>query len=251
MTARYLVIGDLHGATDRLAAIVEQAAGEPVAGVFLVGDFAPFDGAHYRHHPALVRQELAKILRILAPLEAECLWVPGNHDPRTLTGAGSCDRRHARLGELSVFGIGGSGPNSFGCPYEWRDEEIDALAVAAVDVLLSHTPPLGVLDRTRDGEHAGSASIRRHALQNARVVLCGHVHEAPGAARLGATLVLNPGGLGLPFGALQYGELLVEATCFTVRSIELSRRWLRAPQVAVRAECRAPREPVPSETAGR
>lgn len=224
MTSRYLVIGDLHGATDRLAAIVETVAAETVAGVFLVGDFAAFDGAHYRHHPALVQQELARCLKILAPLQAECLWVPGNHDPRGLSGPGNCDRRTIRLGDLSVYGIGGAGPEAFGFPYEWRDEEIDSLAIGDVAVLLSHTPPLETLDRTRSGFHAGSASIRRHALQSARVVLCGHIHESPGVARLGDALVLNPGALGLPFGVLQYGELLAEASDFTIRWIELSGR---------------------------
>ncbi len=217
MIRRYLVIGDIHGATDRLAAIVENAAGDSVDGVFLVGDFAPFDGVRYSHERRVVQEELARCLDILAPLRAEVLWVPGNHDPRGLVGPGNCDRHLARMGDLSVYGIGGSGPAAFGFPYEWREDEIDYLVIEKVDVLLSHTPPLGILDLTHGGIHAGSASVRRHASRSARVVLCGHIHESRGIASLGDVLVLNPGALGLPFGALQYGELLADESGFTAR----------------------------------
>jgi len=225
MRARYLVIGDLHGATDRLSAVVENAAAEPIDGVFLVGDFAAFDGRRYHHEPETVQEELARCLKILAPLQVEWLWVPGNHDPRGLAGPGNCDRRLTRAGDLSVYGVGGSGPHAFGFPYEWHDDEIDDLVIGNVDVLLSHTPPLGTLDLTRSGIHAGSQSIRRHALRSARVVLCGHIHEAAGVARLGNALVLNPGSLGLPFGALQYGELLADESGLTVlqRNLSLAR----------------------------
>ena len=222
MRARYLVIGDLHGATDRLSTVIENAAAEPIDGVFLVGDFAAFDGMRYHHGPKSVQEQLARCLKILAPLQVECFWVPGNHDPQGLDGPGNCDRRSTRAGDLSVYGIGGSGPHAFGFPYEWHDEEVDDLAIGNVDVLLSHTPPLGTLDLTRSGLHAGSASIRRHALRSARVVLCGHIHEAAGVARLGSALVLNPGSLGLPFGALQYGELLADESGLTVRHRNLS-----------------------------
>ena len=224
MRERYLVIGDIHGATDRLAAIVEQEAGGVVSGVFLVGDFAPFDGRRYYDRLEIVQAELARCLEILAPLQAECLWVPGNHDPRELVGEGNCDRRSARLGDLSVYGIGGSGPDVFGFPYEWSDEDVDSLIIEKVDVLLSHTPPLRTLDRTRYGHHVGSAGVRRQALGSARVLLCGHIHESPGVADMDGVLVLNPGSLGPPYGELQYGELLVDDAGFTARHRTLGAR---------------------------
>jgi len=217
MSERYLVIGDVHGATDHLASIVEHEAGGLVSGVFLVGDFARFDGRRYYHQLDAVQAELARCLEILSPLQVECLWVPGNHDPRQLAGPGNCDRRSAGLGNLSVYGIGGAGPDRFGFPYEWRDDEVDRLAIGKVDVLLSHTPPLGTLDRTRHGHRAGSAGVRQQALRSARAVLCGHIHESPGAADMDGVLVLNPGSLGLPYGALQYGELLVDDAGLTAR----------------------------------
>lgn len=221
-SAKYLVIGDVHGATDRLSAVVENVAADDFAGVFLVGDFAPFDGRRYYSALHIVQEELAKCLEILAPLQAACLWVPGNHDPRDLAGPGKCDRQSATTGSLSVYGIGGAGPDIFGFPYEWRDDEIDRLAIGPVDVLLSHAPPLDILDRTRTGIHAGSASIRRHALRSARVVLCGHVHESPGVAHLDNVLVLNPGALGLPYGAIQYGELVADEAGFTARHVRVA-----------------------------
>tara|TARA_B100000513_G_scaffold195634_1_gene126799 strand:- start:126 stop:2048 length:1923 start_codon:yes stop_codon:yes gene_type:complete len=54
-------------------------------------------------------------------------------------------------------------------------------------VLISHVPPRGVLDLTYESKHAGS-SVLRAAVEQANVKpwlwLCGHIHEARGAARI-------------------------------------------------------------------
>ena len=61
-------------------------------------------------------------------------------------------------------------------------------------VLLSHAPPYKYLDKIRSGKHVGSKilleAIKKH---QPRLVLCGHIHEAKGKAKIGKTEVYNLG----------------------------------------------------------
>jgi Icc-related predicted phosphoesterase len=61
-------------------------------------------------------------------------------------------------------------------------EAVWARIPAEVEIVLVHGPALGVLDRTRDGRHAGSASLRARLdeLPRLRLVASGHIHEAYG-----------------------------------------------------------------------
>jgi len=62
-------------------------------------------------------------------------------------------------------------------------------------VAIIHTPPADTrLDRTGTGAHVGSPGVRAF-IEKAKpeVVICGHIHEAVGEERLGASHVLNPG----------------------------------------------------------
>ena len=55
------------------------------------------------------------------------------------------------------------------------------------DVLISHEPPSGVLDRCIGGKRAGSRCLRsavERAVAAPRLWLCGHIHEGAGAERV-------------------------------------------------------------------
>ncbi|KAH8117215.1 Metallo-dependent phosphatase-like protein [Phellopilus nigrolimitatus] len=60
---------------------------------------------------------------------------------------------------------------------EWSQIPLD------VEILLTHTPPFGILDTTRRGKNAGCAdlSARIDALECCRLHVFGHIHEAHGA----------------------------------------------------------------------
>ena len=49
-------------------------------------------------------------------------------------------------------------------------------------VLITHTPPFGILDKNYRGENCGSKSLkaRMDELQQLKLVVCGHIHEAQG-----------------------------------------------------------------------
>jgi len=71
-----------------------------------------------------------------------------------------------------------------------------------LDILLTHIPPYGVLDRVDSqivppswiGRHAGSGAILEYIQRRQPgYVFCGHIHEAEGYERVGRTQVYNLG----------------------------------------------------------
>lgn len=198
-------VGDVHGRIDRLEAAGAWLRGHAPDLVLVTGDFGVGAGRGSG-------RALEDALAALDPLGAPVLWVPGNHDTRDLDGPGKVDRRLLEAAGLRVFGLGGSTPTPARLPYEWEDQELEGLEPPACDLLLAHDPPAGTsLDVTVGGRHVGSRTVRRWAeAGGAEVLVCGHIHEAAGAERVGPTLCYNAGSLGAPRGDAQAGLLVRE-----------------------------------------
>lgn len=212
---RLAVIGDVHWRSvpsHPIHDVLKHVRSMDVDGVLLVGDLA---GGHLRRgnrdQPDVLADYHGRVSACFEAVETlgvPFLWVPGNHDlPELGRGGagrsypGNVDGSMDELAGLRVAGIGGAGPHRFGFCYEWSDAEIRAREVPDCDVLLCHAPPLGTpLDATLSGEHVGSAAIRERALRHRGALVCGHIHEAPGAIQLQDCLVVNAGGLGAPYG---------------------------------------------------
>jgi predicted phosphohydrolase len=61
-----------------------------------------------------------------------------------------------------------------------------------IDVLVTHGPPAGILDRTSRGEHVGCADLRRELLRiRPRLHVFGHIHEAYGTVEIDGTRFVN------------------------------------------------------------
>jgi Icc-related predicted phosphoesterase len=152
-------------------------------------------------------ESVERILAMVADLGRPLAWVPGNHDLRDVPGAGNCDGRVVDVAGLRVLGIGGAGPERFGFPYEWDEDEIRGREAPAADVVLSHCPPARTpLDYVPGSRaHVGSEAVREIAERTDGLLVCGHIHESPSAEQLGRCLCLNVGGLGEPFGKAQVG----------------------------------------------
>ena len=61
-----------------------------------------------------------------------------------------------------------------------------------IDVLITHTPPYGILDRNRRGVSLGCRDLlARLPAIRPRLHVCGHNHASTGAARVGPTLHVN------------------------------------------------------------
>jgi Icc-related predicted phosphoesterase len=207
------VIGDVHAHFGRLAPVIAYLRSAQVDGVLLVGDLGSNDVSLERLRTqtgdSAYLRSVDDVLARVRALGVPVLWVPGNHDLPSLSGEGNIDGRAATVAGLRVAGIGGAGPQRFGFCYEWDEDRVRALRLPVADVLLCHCPPAGTpLDLVPGaGVHVGSQAIRERAAAHRGFLVCGHIHESPGAARVGACLCLNAGGLGPPFGRAQVGLL--------------------------------------------
>lgn len=209
------LIGDIHARFDRLAPVLDYLSELPrLDAVLLVGDVSKDPPWSERgRHDATQVQSFAQVLAAIeARLSAPVLFVPGNHDPRSVPLPGNVDRTLHTLENLRIFGIGGAGPARFGFPYEWDEPEIAALKVPTCDLLLVHCPPFGTLiDALSGGRgHVGSHAIRTLAEGHHGVLVCGHIHESAGFVLLGDCLCINVGALGEPYGRACVGELTVQ-----------------------------------------
>jgi uncharacterized protein len=110
-----------------------------------------------------------------------------------------------RVGELGVFGCGGSNITPMDTPTEYEEHELRAIlerghatvADAPRRLMICHTPPFDTrLDRLMNGTPVGSPAVRAF-IESHRPQVCvvGHIHEGRGVDRVGDTLVLNAGAL--------------------------------------------------------
>ena len=189
MTVRILAFSDLHLARPAAARIV--AAAKDADLVIGAGDFC--------NH----RQGLDEAMDLLWPLSDKAVYVPGNAESASeLSAATEATVLHgtsARVQGLSLFGLGYAVPETpFG---DWSCDLSEEAAEAALascdsaDVLVFHSPPKGLADKTSAGRSAGSTAIRDAiARVQPTLAVCGHIHDSWGIeGRIGASRVRNLG----------------------------------------------------------
>jgi len=104
---------------------------------------------------------------------------------------------------VTFFGLGGGVPvTPFGAwSYDFSEEEAAGLLAAcpAECVLVTHSPPYGVVDLSSQGKHLGSTAVRDTILRTApELVICGHIHGSAGQQGvIGETPVVNAGPAGI------------------------------------------------------
>jgi Icc-related predicted phosphoesterase len=103
------------------------------------------------------------------------------------------------LDDVVFYGIGGGIPiTPFGAwSYDFSEGQAKKLLqdLPPGGVLISHSPPKGVLDRSSDSRSLGSEAVREIiGIKKPILVVCGHIHGSAGQiARLGSTNVINAG----------------------------------------------------------
>ncbi len=214
---RLAVIGDVHFAMPSLDRVLTAIASEGPDAVLMVGDLgSEVDLA------ATARAVLTEVASMGVPV----VFVPGNHDRPGIPDqhdALNADGRVVSVAGLRVWGIGGAGPNRWGFPYEWTEDMLRTRPRKRADILLAHCPPSGcTLDRTARGDQAGSTAIRELLSQGlVQLLLCGHIHEAPGCEVVEGVVCVNAGALGPPYGAPQYATVTWDEACTEVRHVVL------------------------------
>lgn len=133
------------------------------------------------------------------------LFVPGNHDREFHTGPVGYLRSYAAARGVTVLidqwvsldaGEGGDLLKVWGSPWtppfgDWHfmadEDQLEAIydpVPAGLDVLVTHGPPLGVLDRNHQGHPCGSRALLEAVATKAPAVhVFGHIHEGGGQVR--------------------------------------------------------------------
>lgn len=188
---KILAFSDLHLARSRAADLVAASAEADL--VIGAGDFCT------------MRQGLAEAMDLLSALAAPLVAVPGNAESvdelRAAAGAEVTvlHGEGCEIGGLRLFGLGYGVPvTPFG---SWSCDLTEGFAgqmlagCDSADILITHSPPKGIADRTSAGQSLGSTAIRA-AIERIRpgLALCGHIHDSWGQeGRIGATRVVNLG----------------------------------------------------------
>ena len=151
------------------------------------------------------RRGLPEAMALLDGITAPMVVVPGNAESDTELKKAARKGIHVLHGEsleiagLRLFGLGyGVPPTPFGawsCDMSEVEAENQLSRCKGVDILITHSPPKGVVDVTSQGISAGSTAIRAaiETLQP-QLALCGHIHDSWGqTGRIGETRVVNLG----------------------------------------------------------
>ncbi len=190
---RLLVFSDLHCDFRRAAQLV--AASATVDIVVCAGDLAD---AH---------RGLSDMVGALSRIARPTVLVPGNNETYKGLSEACADWKHARvlhgasatIDGVEFFGLGGGIPvTPFGdWSFDFTEEDAVKLlhGMEPGGVLVSHSPPKGVLDRSSSGRSIGSQAVADAVCRlQPRLVVCGHIHASGGEqAILKDTLVVNAG----------------------------------------------------------
>jgi Icc-related predicted phosphoesterase len=123
------------------------------------------------------------------------LGVHGNHDAGDEFDVPGIEDLHLRRVEVDglVFGgFGGSHRTPRGDPFTFSQEEAEALLseLGPVDVLLTHSPPIGVNDDPDDPVHIGLRALRAYVERHSPALLLhGHTYPTLAVTRLGSTRI--------------------------------------------------------------
>jgi Icc-related predicted phosphoesterase len=194
---KLLVFSDLHNDFHTASKLVELSNAVDV--VVGAGDFC------------VARQGLDEIIAPLSAITKPAVVVPGNSESneellqacRSWKSARVLHGSRVTIAEIPFFGIGGGIPiTPFGSwSYDFsEDEAYDLLRdCPSGGVLVSHSPPAGVLDLSSGGRSLGSQAVRETILiKKPNLVVCGHIHGSAGQIdRIGETTVINAGPQGI------------------------------------------------------
>jgi Icc-related predicted phosphoesterase len=190
---RLLLFIDLHCNVGAAEALVEMAQDADV--LVGAGDFGN------------VRRGVELCLDVLRSVERPAVLVPGNNESLEELVAAVAGWKTARvlhtsscsIDGITFFGLGGGIPTTpFG---DWSFDFTEAEAAKMLSgcpaecVLVSHSPPKGVVDVSSSGRSLGSVAVRQ-AIESKRprLVVCGHVHASAGQeGMIGGTAVVNAG----------------------------------------------------------
>ncbi len=182
---RIFAVADIHNRD------VGKLEVEDVDVVIVAGDFTNADGVDFA-------KETVKKLEENFP-EAKILAVPGNMDVKEVLDfleekGVSIHGKVVEVNGVKIGGLGGSNITPFRTPFELEENEIlAALEGLECDIAVIHTPPFGYYDWIA-GASVGSRAVREWMdRKKPKLLICAHIHEYEGTARVGDTLIVKLG----------------------------------------------------------
>ncbi len=196
---RILLVSDLHRDLPAAWAVCDRAA--ECDALVIAGDLATMRRGH------------AEMVESLSSITVPTILVPGNNESlqelQDAVAAANWSSAHVLHGTgveiegRQFFGLGGGVPITPFGDWSWDLSEDDARALLETcppnAVLVSHSPPKGLGDRTSMGVHVGSDAVLEtiHA-KHPRLVVCGHIHDSWGFDEtVDGTRVINAGPRGV------------------------------------------------------
>jgi Icc-related predicted phosphoesterase len=190
---KLLLFSDLHADVEAARRLLERARTADV--LVGAGDFGN------------VRRHVRVCIDVLRQGGKSAVLVAGNNESTEELAKACHDWPQAHvlhgsaitLGGIEYFGLGGGIPvTPFGSwSYDFTEEQAAELLAGCPRrcVLVSHSPPKGVLDQSSRGQSLGSAAVCDAVLRlEPLLVVCGHIHGCGGQqARLGRSSVVNAG----------------------------------------------------------
>lgn len=188
--------GDVHMAIGHMRKIAVELATADL--IILSGDLTNFGGT----------VDAAQVLNAARRYCPHVLALPGNVDqPEVMdflyAEQVNLHRQNRLIGQLALFGCGGSNITPFRTPLEYTDGELRAMLAEAyvgvndipVKLMVCHTPPYATrLDRLINGTPVGSPAVRQFIEQfQPQLCITGHIHESPGVDHIGRTKIVNAG----------------------------------------------------------
>jgi Icc-related predicted phosphoesterase len=195
---KLLAFSDVHSDLEACERLVKIALEHKVEVAVGAGDFAT------------MRRNLQPVIDVLAQMACPMVVVPGNGESIEELRAACVQFPQisvlhgdsVTIADQCFFGMGYAVPETpFGA---WSCDLSEASADELLGncpptaILVSHSPPLGLVDRNSRGQHVGSQSILT-AIQRTspKLVLCGHVHDCwHQTSCIGTTSVHNLGPTG-------------------------------------------------------
>ena len=186
---RIYAVADIHGKPARMARIHKTISRLHPDAIIAAGDIT----GYFNPDPVINRlnQMPAPVLGIRGNSDLKKVDRLLDHYPNTF----SLHLKTHTISDINFVGLSGTVAVPFSTRLGWHEKSLFNRLAALVDknsVLVVHAPPRGLLDEVLGRFHAGCRRLHQLVLQRQpRLVLCGHIHQCPGIASIGATTVVN------------------------------------------------------------